>query len=88
LRPYFAEIIVSGEVGVAKPDTGIFDIAFEKMGNPGKEEVLMIGDSLSADMQGGLNYGIDTCWYNPQKANTDLPVSHTIYNLSELYDIL
>ena len=82
LRPYFAEIIVSGEVGVAKPETGIFDIAFEKMGKPDKNEVLIIGDSLSADMQGGLKYGIDTCWFNPQKAKTNLPVTYTIYNLT------
>lgn len=88
IRPYFEEIIVSGEVGVAKPDTGIFDIAFEKMDNPDKTEVLIIGDSLSADMQGGLNYGIDTCWYNPQRAATSLSLTHIINNLSELEDIL
>ncbi len=88
LRPYFVEIIVSGEVGVAKPEAGIFDIAFEKMGMPSKQEVLMIGDSLSADIKGGLNYEIDTCWYNPQKASTDLSITYIIHSLKDLKIIL
>jgi 2-haloacid dehalogenase len=88
LKPYFEDIIVSGEVGVAKPDAGIFDIAFEKMGRPDRTEVLIIGDSLSADMQGGLNYGIDTCWFTPEKAVTDLPITFTIHDLKQLQSIL
>lgn len=88
LRPYFVDIVVSGEVGVAKPEAGIFDIAFNMMGNPRKSEVLMIGDSLSADMQGALNYGIDTCWFNPQKAPGDLYLCYTIHRLKQLKTIL
>ncbi|MCP4422002.1 MAG: noncanonical pyrimidine nucleotidase, YjjG family, partial [Chloroflexi bacterium] len=61
LQTYFTAVIVSDEVGVAKPNPLIFDEAFSRMGNPAKEEVLIIGDSLSSDMTGGINYGIDTC---------------------------
>jgi 2-haloacid dehalogenase len=88
LKPFFKDIVVSGEVGVAKPDTGIFDIAFKIMGNPDKQKVLMIGDSLSADMQGGLNYGIDTCWYNPLKTISHLSLTYTIHSLNQLQTIL
>jgi 2-haloacid dehalogenase len=62
---YFHDVIISEEVGVAKPDGRIFDICFERMGHPQKSEVLIVGDSLTSDIQGGLNYGIDTCWFNP-----------------------
>jgi 2-haloacid dehalogenase len=88
LKPYIKDIIVSGEVGHAKPEAGIFDAAFEIMDNPTKHEVLMIGDSLSADIQGGINYGLETCWYNPSKASSSLPITHTIHDLRQLLEIL
>ena len=86
LPAYFADIIISEEVGVAKPDPRIFDIAFEKMGNPAKDRVLIIGDSLSSDMAGGANYGIDTCWFNPDGRARDgqVGITHEIRRLTEL----
>ena len=80
--------VISEEVGVAKPDPAIFDVAFARMGQPAKSEVLIIGDSLSSDMQGGLNYGIDTCWYNPAGKTASLPVTYEIRQLDELLSIL
>ena len=88
LEPYFKTITISDEIGVAKPDSGIFDVAFGQMGNPQKTAVLIIGDSLSSDMQGGLNYGIDTCWYNPENKPTEMPVSYNIQRLDELEMLL
>jgi 2-haloacid dehalogenase len=88
LRPYLSGIIVSGEVGFAKPDPRIFDAAFAAIGNLEKREVLMIGDSLSADIQGGIAYGLDTCWYNPNGATSSLPITHTIHDLRQLLEIL
>lgn len=87
---FFADTIISEEVGFAKPDPAIFDIAFEKMHYPAKKEVLIVGDSLSSDIQGGNNYQIDTCWYNPaQKApNSDLKIHHEISCLTELKSII
>jgi 2-haloacid dehalogenase len=80
--------VISEEVGAAKPDPAIFDAAFGLMGRPQKTAVLIIGDSLSSDMQGGLNYGIDTCWYNPAAKPTEMPVTYTIRRLEELHAIL
>jgi 2-haloacid dehalogenase len=64
---YFDDIIISDEIGAAKPASKFFDIAFKQMGYPDKKEVMIIGDSLTSDMSGGINYGIDTCWYNPNR---------------------
>ena len=46
----------------------------------------MIGDSLSADMAGGIAFGLDTCWYNPQRLArpAEMPITHEIHTLSEL----
>ena len=67
LAPYISDLFISEEGGAAKPAREIFDYAFARMGNPPRAAVLIIGDSLTSDMQGGANYGIDTCWYNPKK---------------------
>ena len=87
---YFNPVIISDEVGVAKPNGRIFDIAFAQMGNPPKNDVLMIGDSLTSDMAGGIGYGIDTCWFNPaQKPRpTEMPITYEIHTLSQLQTIL
>lgn len=90
LRDHFLDWVISEEVGFAKPDPRIFDVAFERMGWPAKEEVLIIGDSLSSDMAGGIGYGIDTCWYNPsgRQADPSLSITHEIQDFSQLLDIL
>ena len=87
---FFSDIVISEEVGVAKPDGRIFDVAFDLMGNPHKTEVLIVGDSLTSDMQGGLNYGIDTCWFNPGKRpnGLGLDVGFEIGRLDALLPIL
>ncbi len=87
---YFAHVVISEEVGVAKPDRGIFDAAFDRMHGPRKEEVLIVGDGLSSDIQGGHDYGIDTCWFNPgRKARAlDLPIRYEIAHLSDLLAIV
>ncbi len=85
---YLSPWIISEEVGVAKPDRAIFEIAFEKMGQPRKEEVLIIGDSLTSDMQGGRNFGIDTCWFNPAGKRRLSPVRYEIHDLREIPDLV
>lgn len=67
LAKMFEAVIVSEDTGYSKPHPGIFDYAFEALGlrQTDKSRVLIVGDSLTSDMKGGLNYGIDTCWYNP-----------------------
>jgi 2-haloacid dehalogenase len=88
IHEFVEAFVISEELGVAKPDPAIFDAAFALMGWPEKTAVLIIGDSLSSDMQGGLNYGIDTCWYNPDNKPASLPVTYKIQRLEELHTIL
>jgi len=79
-------IVISEEIGHAKPDTAIFDHASALLGHPAKSSMLMIGDNLSSDIQGGLNYGIDTCWYTPSAILSEEgpQPTHTIARLPEL----
>jgi YjjG family noncanonical pyrimidine nucleotidase len=87
---YFDVLVISEEVGAAKPDPAIFDVAFELIGRPSRREVLIIGDSLTSDMAGGSGYGIDTCWFNPTHLEPDpsLNVHYEISDLRQLLDIL
>lgn len=83
----FEKIFISEEIGADKPSRAYFDAVYNEIGQPPKETVLIIGDNLNADMQGGLDYGIDTCWYNPGGRTTSLPVTYTIAHLKELISI-
>jgi len=87
---YLSPWIISEEVGVAKPDPAIFKIAFQAMGDPLKEEVLIIGDSLTSDIQGGNNFGIATCWFNPRgkPRPAGIRVNYEIRNLQEIPDLV
>lgn len=79
-------IVISSEVGVSKPSPGIFDHAFEELGPLDPAATLMIGDSLTSDMAGGLAAGLATCWYNPDGRSGDpaVPVGQEIRQLGEL----
>jgi len=61
---YFDLLVISEQVGVAKPHPAIFDYAFEQMGNPPRDRVLMVGDNPDSDILGGINAGLATCWLN------------------------
>lgn len=90
ITPYFKEIFISEQLGTQKPEVAFY----EKIGNliPGfaKEQALMIGDSLTADIAGGNAAGIDTVWYNPDhKENTSQVVpTYTVSNYQEIADLL
>jgi 2-haloacid dehalogenase len=90
IRGYIDELIISEEIGVAKPEAGFFDVAFERMGRPEKTSALMIGDSLTSDMRGASRYGLDTCWFNPKQlpAPPDLALTYEITALRELETLL
>ena len=90
LRPYFKDVFISEEIGYQKPDVAYFDGCFKRMEAVDKENVIIIGDSLSSDIQGGINAGIATCWFHPLQPNTAAPknVTYEITDLRELYKIL
>ena len=90
IAKYFEDIVVSEEVLVSKPDPKIFEHALNNIKHTDKSKVLMVGDSLTSDIQGGINFGIDTCWFNPNKIEnkTSIKPTYEIANLMELKDIL
>jgi 2-haloacid dehalogenase len=90
IRDFISELIISEEVGAAKPEPAFFATAFARLGSPAKSEVLLIGDSLSSDIQGGADYGLDTCWYNPsgEPRPGALPITYEIAHLRDLLELL
>ena len=65
ISPFFKEIFISEQLHTQKPDAAFYEKIGARIPNFNKNHALMIGDSLSADIQGGNNAGIDTIWYNP-----------------------
>jgi putative hydrolase of the HAD superfamily len=87
LAKYFTHVITSEVSNSMKPQKEIFEYALRKTnGNIG--ECIMIGDSPNADIQGALNYGMDTIFVNHINADCSLNPTHTIYHLKELEAIL
>ena len=87
---YFEDVVVSEEVEVSKPDPKIFEHALNNINHTDKSKVLMVGDSLTSDIQGGINFGIDTCWFNPNNIikKTAIEPTYEISNLMDLKNIL
>lgn len=82
----FEVVAISEEVGAAKPDVRFFDAVFSMIGQPQQETVLVIGDSLTSDIQGANNYGLDACWFNPHGRPLD-PQYEVRYEIRILSDI-
>ena len=90
LKNMFDEIIISEMTGFEKPQKGIFDYTMNQLKLTQTDGVLMIGDSLSSDITGGLNYGMDTCWFNPHRKINESKVTPTyeIKSLDEIFDLV
>ncbi|WP_241504047.1 pyrimidine 5'-nucleotidase [Pelagibaculum spongiae] len=83
LEKYFDLLVISEQVGFAKPDSKIFQYAWDKMGQPEKSQVLMVGDNSSSDILGANRFGFDSCWYNakqqpPAKDEQGQPIDMTL----------
>ena len=83
-------IFLSEALGVEKPNVEFFERMFETIGPVEKDQVLIVGDSLTSDIRGGNNAGIQTCWYNPdhKKRYADVKIDYEIADLHEIYDII
>ncbi|MDP8033610.1 pyrimidine 5'-nucleotidase [Pasteurella atlantica] len=89
-KHFFDLLVVSEEVGIAKPDRKIFEYALSKMNDVQKSQVLMVGDTLASDILGGNNAGFDTCWFNPHNDdnNSQIQATYEINNMRQLIDII
>jgi len=88
LYHYFDARFTSSEIGVSKPARGFFDYVATHIPSFDPTRALIVGDSLTSDMTGGIQYGIDTCWFNPSGQSTHLPVTYTIQQLEEIFHIV
>ena len=79
-------VFLSEQLEVEKPDVRFFEKVFAKIEPADKSQIMIVGDSLTSDMQGGVNAGIVTCWYNPLQGN--LKIDYEIDDLHKIYDLL
>ena len=87
---YFDGLFISEEIGANKPSKEFFDAVFKALSFPEKESVILIGDSLSADISGGNAYGIKTVLFEnkPAGKNTDTIPTFTVRSLREIEKLL
>ncbi|MEM6803365.1 MAG: YjjG family noncanonical pyrimidine nucleotidase [Bacteroidota bacterium] len=87
---YFESIIVSDEIGVAKPQEEFFTYAYNSLPkNFEKDEIMIIGDSLNSDILGGNNFGIQTCWISHgRERNSEISADFEINQVDEIEQIL
>lgn len=90
LEQYFQGVFVSEDAGSQKPQKEFFDYCFSKIIPCAREEAVIVGDSLSSDILGGINAGVATCWYNPKKNENSgkIKPDYEICHLKQLKDIL
>ena len=84
---FFDQVITSEASGSLKPNKEIFDYALRKTG-ASTEESIMIGDNLDADIQGGINAGMDTIFVNHLNVTPHVEPTYVVYHLKELENIL
>ena len=87
---YFEAVYVSEELGYHKPQREFFDIVFAESPEIIPETTLMIGDSLTSDIQGGIVAGLDTCWFNFYHTANDTGIepTYTIESIAEVLHLL
>ena len=83
-------VFLSEQLGAEKPNPAFFEKVFAALPDIPKEDMLIVGDSLTSDMKGGLMAGIPTCWYNPQSLPrpADMAIAFEIQNLQQVYELL
>lgn len=90
LKKYFSDVVISEQVGLAKPDTAIFDLTLDRINHSDKSSVLMVGDNPHSDILGGMQAGIDTCWLNHHGVAVpeNIMPTHQVADLHELRALL
>ena len=77
-------------MGCAKPEKVFFDLVAKEIPDFVPSEAIVIGDSLSSDILGGINAGLDTCWYNPnsKSAPEDMKITRVAKSFDDIYDFV
>lgn len=90
LADVMEELFISEQIGSPKPHIEFFEYCLEHITEKDKQKILIVGDSLTSDIKGGVLSGIPTCWYRPDgtKNNTEFQPDYEITDLHQVYDIL
>ena len=88
IADYIKGTFISETVGAPKPENKYFDYVLKNIAERDKTKVLIVGDSMSSDILGGINAGIDTCWYNPKGLEQKYKPTYQIKSLSEVKKVL
>ena len=90
IRRYFRGIFISEQMGVTKPSPAFFDACFAAIPDFDRVQAVIVGDSLTSDILGGLRSGLRTVWFNPEHKppRPDIPADHEIHALAELPPLL
>ena len=89
LYRFFETVFVSQEIGHNKPSKAYFDACFAAIPGFDREKAMIVGDSLSSDIKGGINAGLKTVWVNPEhKSCGDIKPDYEIETLSQLEELL
>lgn len=90
LYRFFEKVFVSQELGANKPAKEFFERATAQIPGYDPAKAMMVGDSLTSDILGGINAGMKTCWINPNHtpANPEIPADYEIESLSQLEELL
>lgn len=87
LECFIQKVYISDEIGYQKPRREYFDFVLSDIGARDKSRVLVLGDSLSSDIQGGINAGLDTCWLcSDNSLETDLKYTYKINSFCEFFE--
>lgn len=88
IMKYIKEAFISEDLGFNKPQKEYFDYVLEHIEEKDRTKILVVGDSLSSDIAGAINSGLDSCWVNRKKADVDSGATYTIGYVTELTKIL
>lgn len=90
IRPFFKDIFISEELGAEKPNPAFFEAVASRIPNFEIADTLVVGDSLTSDMAGGIMAGLDTCWLNfkGKEKPSHLPITYVIGNLRDVIPLV
>lgn len=90
ITPFFEDVFISEEMGCAKPEKAFFDAVAARIPAFDPSDTLVIGDSLTSDIRGGVNAGLATCWFNPQgkPAPSGMDIDYTVSGYDEILPIV
>ena len=90
IEKYFEKRFISGVIGYEKPDVRYFECVASEIPSFEKDKTIIVGDSLTSDIKGGINFGVDTCWYNPKgkKRPENMNITYEVGDFDGIYAVI